>query len=266
MIILSIRSLTAFGQTLPVEFFKGLDLLNTDQKKAKQEFLTALRLDTLFHGTYHFLGVIYLEENKTDSAICCFKKSIQLNKDNNRHTKEMTYVRLIDTYLYQHDFDNSFSTAWEAYKQYPDNNSISQGLKDVCLWSFYTKYNNLDLSYLSSTLKDEYIVNSIPEEYLILRRIRINDQYLIFDSQSLVTKKKVNYDVLSCSLPKSHETYDIKFKLNWDLSKDFGGHVVNTVNVYLNTNNPIYERIGAKLVSDSKIDLKNEIESLQDKK
>jgi len=266
IIILSFQSLTILCQTPPEDFFKGLDLLNTDQKKAKQEFLIALRLDTLFHGTYHFLGVIYLDENKIDSAIYCFKKSIQLNTDNNRHTKEMTYVRLIDTYLYQHDFNNSFSIAWEAFKQYSDNNSISQGLKDVCLWSFYSKYNNLDLSYLSSSLKDEYIVNSVPEEYLILRKIRINDQYLVFGSQNLVTKKKVNYDVLSCSLSKSHQTYEIKFKLNWDLSKDFGGHVTHTDDVYSNTNNPIYERIGAKLVSDSKIDLKNEIELLMDKK
>ena len=60
MIILSIRSLTAFGQTLPVEFFKGLDLLNTDQKKAKQEFLTALRLDTLFHAKPRLLLAVPL--------------------------------------------------------------------------------------------------------------------------------------------------------------------------------------------------------------
>ena len=266
LITLLIQSLAVISQTPPKEFFNGLDLLNTDQSKAKQEFLIALKLDTLFHGTYHFLGVIYLNENKNDSAIYCFKNSIQLNKDNNRHTKEMAYVRLIDTYLYQHDFSNSFAIAWEAFKHYPENNLITQGLKDVCLWSFYTKYNNLDLNYLSPTLKDEYIVNSVPEEYLIFRKIRINGQYLNFNSQRLVTKKSTNYDVLSCSLSNSDENYDINFKLNRDLSKDLGGHLASTDAVYSNTKNQIYERIGAKLVSDSKINLKNEIKSLIDKK
>jgi tetratricopeptide (TPR) repeat protein len=265
IIILSSQSLSVSGQTPSEEFFRGLDLLNTDQNRAKQEFLIALDLDTLFHGTYHFLGVIYLNENNFDSAIYCFNKSIQLNKENIRHTKEMTYVRLIDTYLYQHDFNNSFSVACEAFKKYPENNAIAQGLKDVCLWSFYTKFNNLDVSYLSKLIRDDYVVNSIPEEYLIIRRIRIDNQYLQVVSQSLITKKKTNYDVLKCSLSESNKTYNVKFKLNWDLNKDFGGKVANTDIVYSNANNPVYERIGAKIVSDPKIDLKKEIDLLADK-
>lgn len=50
------------------------------------------------------------------------------------------------------------------------------------------------------------------------------------------------------------------------ITKNFGGHVANTDVVYSNSNNPIYERIGVKLVSDSKIDLKKEIETFTDKK
>ena len=58
-----------FSQTPPEEFFKGLDLLNVDIKQAKKEFLIARDKDTLFHGTYHFLGVVYLDENQLDSAV-----------------------------------------------------------------------------------------------------------------------------------------------------------------------------------------------------
>jgi tetratricopeptide (TPR) repeat protein len=259
-----VSPLAAFGQIPPDEFFKGLDLLNTNNSEAKKEFLAALDKDSLFSGTYHFLGVIYLSENKIDSAIFCFKKSIVLNKDNINHTKEMTYVRLMDTYLYQHDFANSFSYAWEAYMLYPDNHIISQNLKDVCLWSFYIKYNHLDSSYLSPELKEKYIVNSIPEEYLIMRKVRINDQYLVFISQSLVEKKGISYDILSCSLSKSHEKVDLKFQLNWDLNKDTGGNVADAERVYENSANPLYERLGAKLTDEPTIDLKKAVEKLQE--
>jgi len=263
IVLFMISVVSVFSQTPPEEFFKGLDLLNIDKKQAKKEFLIARDKDTLFHGTYHFLGVIYLDENKVDSAIFCFKKSVALNIENVNHTREMAYVRLIDTYLYEHDFFNSFSEAWEAYQLYPDNNAITQGLKDICLWSFYIKHNGLDSTYLSSELKDEYIVNSVPEEYLILRKIKINDEYLVFNGQSLIKKKGNNYDILSCVLSKSKEKIDVKFKLNWNPNKDFGGNLVNTNIVYNNLEIPIYERIGARLVEDSKIDLKQEIENLK---
>jgi tetratricopeptide (TPR) repeat protein len=260
--LILIQSLTVFSQVPPEEFFKGLDLLNINKKEAKKEFLIAYKKDSLFHGTYHFLGVIYLADNQTDSAIYCFKKSIDLNKENINHTREMAYVRLLDTYLYQHDFNNSFSIAWEAYTQYPDNTSIKLGLNDVCLWSFYINHNSLDPSYLSQELKEEYVVNSVDEEYLIIRWVKINDQYLGVNSQSLIKKKRTSYDILKCTLSDSNETVDVKFKLNWDLDKYYGGRVTNTNEVYSNLDNPIYERIGALLVSDSKIDLDMEIKKL----
>lgn len=162
-------------------------------------------------------------------------------------------------------FQNSFHTAWEAYLQYPDNQTIELELKDVCLWAFYIGHNNLDSSYLTTGVKDEYIVNSVPEEYLIMRRIRINDQYLVFNSQKLISKKRSNYDIINCSIQGSEDSIDLKFKLNWDLSKSFGGITPNTDEIYSNKNIPIFERIGALLVSDSKIDLAKEIEILIDK-
>jgi tetratricopeptide (TPR) repeat protein len=262
LLVIVIQSLTVYSQVPPEEFFKGLDLLSINKQEAKKEFLIAHKKDSLFHGTYHFLGVIYLAEKQPDSAIYCFKKSIALNKENINHTKEMAYVRLIDTYLYQRDFNNSFSIAWDAYLQYPDNNAIKLGLQDACLWSFYINHNNLDPSYLSPDLKDEYLVNSVDEEYLIIRWTRINDQYLSVSKQSLINKKKVSYDILKCSLSDSNESVEVKFKLNWDLNKYFGGKVVNANDVYSDSGNPIYERIGALLASDPKIDLNNEINKL----
>lgn len=250
------------SQTPPEEFFKGLDLLSTNLNQAKKEFKIAYQKDSLFHGSSHFLGVIFLREDKPDSAIDFFRKSIRLNVGNLSHTKEMTYVRLIDTYLNQIDFKSAFSTAWQAYLVYPENSVIVQDLRDVCLWAFYINYNELDSSYLTSQLKQEYIVNSVPEEYLIIRRIRINDNSISFNSQRVQRIKKENYDIINCSYSENENPIDIKFKINWDMNKYFGGKVADTKSIYEDTTHPIYERIGALLVSDSKINLKEEINKL----
>jgi tetratricopeptide (TPR) repeat protein len=255
-------SVTTLCQTPPDEFFKGLDLLEINQKQAKKEFLLAVKKDSLFYGSYHFLGVIYLNDNQLDSAINSFKKSIDLNTNNGNHTREMAFIRLIDTYLIQQNFVNAFNSAWEAYIQYTDNKIVERYLKDVCLWSFYINHANLDPSYLLKDLKEEYIVNSVDEEYLILRRIQINGQNLIPSGQRLIQKKKTSYDVISCQISESGETIDVPFKLNWDLGKYFGGTISNTKSVYDNQENPIYERIGALLISDPEQDLKQAIEEI----
>jgi len=255
-------SITTLCQTPPEEFFKGLDLLEVNQTQAKREFLLAVKKDSLFHGSYHFLGVIYLNDNKLDSAIYNFKKSIDLNRNNGNHTREMAFVRLIDTYLIQLDFVNAFNSAWDAYIQYTDNKTIERYLKDVCLWSFYITHANLDPSYLSKDIKEEYIVNSVDEEYLIIRRLQINGQYLTPSGQRLVQKKKASYDIISCHVPDSGETIDVSFKLNWDMRKYFGGTITNTKSVYDNQENPIYERMGALLINDPKQELKKAIEEI----
>ena len=252
-----------YGTNPPEEFFTGLDLLAKNSAKAKNNFQIAAIKDSSFHGTYHFLGVIYIAEIKYDSAVSNFKKSIYLNKTNTNHTREMAYSRLIDVYLYQHDFDNSFSTAWEAFQQYPESKTIKNKLMDVCQWSFYVKHNGLSATYMSKDLIDEYTVRSVPEEYLIIRRKLVDGNPLYVESQSVTNKNNVYYDILTCAQNNSNKKIIVKFKLDWDFNNDFGGRHANTSEVYSNSNNPVYERIGALLVSDSMIDLKSEIEKLK---
>lgn len=261
-VIVLLIPITSFCQTPPEEFFKGLDLFEVSPSKAKAEFQQAVKKDSLFHGSYHFLGVIYLNENQLDSAIYNFRKAVSLNKQNANHTREMAYVRLIDTYMLQADLSNAFNAAWEAYLYYPDNKVIERYVKDVCLWSFYLSHTSLDPSYLQKELQEQYIVNSVDQEYLIIRRIEINGQRLVPAGQRLVQKKKTSYDIISCQLSDSDKTTDVVFKLNWDLRKDFGGSIPNTTSVYENLENPIYERIGALLVSDPKQDIKKAVEEI----
>jgi tetratricopeptide (TPR) repeat protein len=250
------------SQTPPEEFFRGLDLMNTDIKQAKKELTVALQKDSLFHGTYHFLGVICIRQEKYDSAIYYFRKSIVLNTANDRHTREMAYDRLIHAYLYRIDFKDAFDVAWEAFQKYPENKVISRDIRDVCLWAYHVRHNGLDSSFLSPEMKKEYIVNSVDQEYLIVRMIRIDDNALTVQSQSLRKIKKNNYDILTCAYQQNTKTIDVTFQINWDMDKYFGGKDGDTEGVYSNIGNPVFDRIGALQITDPDINLKEEIEKI----
>jgi hypothetical protein len=160
----------------PAEFYNGIDLMKTDLQLAKKDFMLAIQKDSSFNVSFHFLGVIYLSEQKPDSAIWCFVKSIALNKGNVNHSQEFTYTRLINTYAAKLDFANAFAAGYDAYKLYPDNKAIELALKDACIWAFYIKHAELNPSYILPDMKAEYLVNSVDEEYLILRKVRVNDE------------------------------------------------------------------------------------------
>jgi hypothetical protein len=261
-IAMLVSGITAFCQAPPKEFFDGLDNININQAEAKKDFSIAVTKAPQFHGSYHFLGVICLNEKKPDSAIWYFTKSIALNEGNINHTKEMTYVRLISTYTEQQDFADSFKTGLDAYHAYPDSRGISSALKDACLWSYYIKHNELDPSYLSADIKPEYVVNNIDEEYLIVRNLRVDDDYLSVNSQALVNKKNASYDVLKCIVSRSKKEVEVDFKINWDMGKYFGGKPGPTQEVISDNKAPAYERVGAALVSSLNPDLKTAIETV----
>jgi len=262
IICIIIPFITTQAQAPPDEFFKGLDLMSTDIKQAKKEFIIALQKDSLFHGTYHFLGVICLRQERYDSAIYYFRKTITLNTANERHTREMAYDRLIHACLCKIDFKDAFNVASEAFLKYPENEAISRDLRDVCLWAYHIRHNGLDSSCLSPKMKEEYSVNSVDQEYLIVRMIRIDDNALSIQSQSLRKIKKNNYDVLSCAYLQNTKTVDVNFMINWDMDKYFGGKTGDTDCVYSNIGNPVFDRIGALLITNPDINLKEEIEKI----
>jgi hypothetical protein len=110
--------------------------------------------------------------------------------------------------------------------------------------------------------KKEYIVNSVDQEYLIVRMIRIDDNALSIQTQSLRKIKKDNYDILTCAYLQNTKTVDVNFKINWDMDKYFGGKTVDTDGVYSNIGNPSFDRIGALLITNPDINLKEEIEKI----
>lgn len=252
------------AQSPPEAFFRGIELVTFDRAAAQKQFELAQEQDSLFPGTYHFLGVIAEENDDIAKARAYYEKSMFLNLENNNRTREMTFVRLIDTYLQETNFDKAFDLAWLAHKQYPHNNVILHALQDITLWSFYIQHNDLNPNYLSPDLQKEYTVNSVAEEYLILRNIYIDGNYLLFDSQKVVKRGRKFYDIVSCRFSETNEVVEVKFKLNWDLNKFGNGRVVDPVEVYNNDAFPIHERIGALLVSNDDINIGNEIKKLFD--
>jgi hypothetical protein len=264
-LLLLVQSLYAFCQRPPEEFFSGLNVINTNPTEAKQDFLISIQKAPDFHGSYHFLGVIYLDENKLDSAVWEFKKSIELNTANVNHTREMSYVRLINTYLLQRDFQHAFAIGCEAFQLYPDNQNVARSLGNACKWSFYIKYDHLDPTYLSPDIKPEYVVNSIPEEYLILPGLKVNGSNLQMMSQSLVTKKDGNFDVFDCRISDTTKKIKVIFRINWDMNKYFGGITPPTQPVIDDANSPVYEKAGAMLVADRNTDLKAVLNKLTQK-
>jgi tetratricopeptide (TPR) repeat protein len=248
---------------MPVpEFFEGLKLTPTNKTEAKKSFLAALKKDPQFHGTYHFLGAIYMAANNLDSARWYLDKAIALNPGNVNHTKEMSYLRLINNYTYQHDFKNGFNTAWECVKLYPDNKQMLLALQDLCLWAFYIKTKHIDPAYLSQAAKPEYLVNNIAQEYMIIRKLRVDDEVLMPGNQSTGMKNGANYDIIVCNSPAVKKTLTLEFKLNWDFMKEFGGKTPPTKSVLADTKSTVYERVGAMFAADDKTDVKAAIEKL----
>lgn len=237
-----------------------MDAIKTNRGKAKLLFQSSVKQQPDFFGNYHFLGNIFSLEKQPDSAIYYYNKSISLNTGNVNHTAEMTYARLINEYVFIKDFQKAFDIGWKAYQAYPESGIILSPFKDACLWSYYLKYDKLDPSYLSTDPKQEYVVNSIPQEYLIVRKIRIDDEPLSVAGQRLQVKGKDAYDVLTCTAGSTKDKKDISFKINWDMNKYFGGKPPESSP---GQSAPIYEKVGKLLADDSKADLKVEIPKLQ---
>lgn len=244
-----------FCQMPPNEFFAGIKLVPTDKVEAKKQFILALNKDPQFYGTYHFLGTIYMAANNLDSAAWYFNKSVSLNTANVNHTKELTYLRLINNYAYQHDFKNGFDKGWAWVKEYPTNANLLAALKDLCLWAFYIKYDRLDAAYLAQEIKPEYLVNSVAQEYLIMRKLRVNDEVPVMKEQVMRSKNGANYDVITSTIPTTKQTVTLNFKLNWDMMKEFGGKMPNAKAVIDDSKSAIYEKIGAMLLADDKTDV-----------
>jgi tetratricopeptide (TPR) repeat protein len=257
-----LSTIKAFSQAPSEEFINGLKQINTDVPAAKLNFLAAVAKTPTFHGSYHFLGVIYLNDHKPDSAIWYLKKAVELNPRNISHTTEFSYSRLIAAYISKQDYENAFAAAWDAYKLFPDSQELQLGLKDATLWAYYTKNNELDPKYSSIDPRDEYVVNNIDEEYLIVRNWRVTDRNLQVAGQSLTNKKGSAYDVLTCSIAGTNDTREIDFKINWDMNKYPGGINGPVTEVSGNKQKSIAERAGAMVVADNKTDLPKAIKKM----
>jgi hypothetical protein len=189
----------------------------------------------------HFLGVTYDIQNDFEKAILYYKESLKYNEKSK--SKLQTNIRLTKAYLRSLDFENAYKWAIIGVKDYPEYKSAKYSFYDVCKWSYYIKYHKLNSNYLTNRfLIDEYIVNSIEEEYLILRNIRSKkDRYPVFKSQ----RTDIKYDYITCSYSREKEKFEIKFKKSWRNNSDF--KKPNADIIFDDENEKDYVRIGAML-------------------
>lgn len=251
-------SIPAFCQRPPDAFFNGLDNITKDPVKAKQLFFTAISEDSVFYGSYNFLGVLYDNEKKYDSAIYFLEKSVHLNNFNINSTKEMSLYRLSRMYLLAGNLDKAYTTAVNGIKEFPNNKQLLFRLKENCLWAYNIKYGGLAKEYLSTDVQKEYSVNSISQEYLIMRNITINSEPLLFSGQSYDSKK--NMDILHCTVESTKEKIELRFKLNWDIYKTLGDNMPDYKVVYDDKSIDKMYRIGAIISEDNKTDILKELE------
>ncbi|MES2827080.1 MAG: hypothetical protein V4687_02955 [Bacteroidota bacterium] len=244
---------TGFAQ-VPEEFFKGAKLITTDRVMAKKYLLLSVVKGPQFSEAYHLLGLLYSSDLQMDSAIYYFEKSVKLNNTNIAKTKEMSYIRLMDAYTFKRNFKDAYRTALEGYSLYPNNTILRTTFADVCLWAYYIKHTKLDASYLSPVPRDMYEVTSVNQEYLINRKLMIQGNSIRFKRVGLRTLDKDQYDVYAYNLTDTDKK-EVLYKLKWDLNTEFGGKSFPTEKVSSNKKLPIYERLGAQLVEDPKLDI-----------
>lgn len=264
-LLLLITAVKAFSQQQEpsIEFRTGLDIFKSDIPAAKASFLLAIKKDSTFHGSYHFLGVLYIAEKKLDSAIWCFKKAIAFNKPGVNIPKSASYSRLMGVYELKLDFANAYAIGLNAMKEFPDKRYLMVATRDACLWAYFINHNHLDPTYMWPDMKDEYIVKSIDEEYLIFRKIEVDGFDIQMQGQSLVYKDKHPYDVFNCILEQNKKPLKVYFKIDWDMAKFFGGDSGPAAQVAADIKVPVYERVGAFLVDDPKKDLADAIKKSQ---
>ncbi len=253
-------SLQTFSQRPPEAFFQGLDSIFVNPAKSKELFFQAVREDSTFHGSYNFLGILYDYDNNYDSAISFLQTAIRLNTNNANHTKEASIERLCKVYMHHADFERGYNTALNGLKEFPDNIYLQNTLKDICLWAYHTKYGGLSLTYLQPEPLPVYAVNSVNQEYLVMRSVTVDHHALQFLGQSYISSN--NTDVLKCLVTGTKDTINLVFKLGWDISNMFGDNMPDYKIVYEDKSLAIWYRAGAILSNNPKTDLLEEIEKL----
>ena len=149
-----ISHISSYGQKLD----QGLRFTELNQiKHAKSFFLNTIRQNPANSESWRYLGDIYYNNNKSDSAEICYNKGIEVNKED-----AYNYIGLAKIQLKKGDQTNSKATFDKALK-------MMKNTKDAYFYIYvadaYLANNNFDeaLNYLD---KAKNINKSLPEIYL----------------------------------------------------------------------------------------------------
>jgi len=256
--ILFLATLSSFAQDqYSEEYTNALTLIkNKDFEKAKTTFR---KLNSKYPNktdVLHWVGVMNDMETSLDSAIYYYQKSLEFNVIGK--SSMFTQLRLTRALLRSLNFEKAFEQAIVGIKNYPNDLVVIKEFKDVCKWAYYIKHHELNPNYLTNRfLQDEYTVNSIPEEYVIISNIRSRSDGLVeFSGQSTDLK----YDYIKCNYRRDTSKFEVKFKKKWrekDKTNINNKYDLLPAEIFENTNEKPYIRLGAFLcsgTSDEQID------------
>lgn len=221
---------------------KAKTLCNNSQYKEAKPFLETVYKEMPRPLCCYWLGLAYDLEGDYNNAVKYYDESIK----NSRKPQLAAWDNMLRAHLRQLDFETAYKKAWEAMQTYPGNKVFIEEFKEICKWAYFIKHTGFDESYLSSTqLHKEYKINTITEQYLIVKNVRNeNGKHLHIGNRQY----KGNYELWKGMYNGSKESIDIKFHLNdHDLDRQLAKQHEAAKAVYNDKSEAIHIRLGALL-------------------
>jgi tetratricopeptide (TPR) repeat protein len=211
--------------SVAIQNFKEYDRLVP--KKANAQFFIAKSYDLLY---------------QLDSAIFFYDKTLLYHKS--IHPNKVAIQKLSRAYLRQKDFMNAYQTAKKSILEIETDPVLDLEFQDICLWSYLTKNRNLDINYLTKPSKQiSYIVKTITEQKVIARNL-ISEQGVSFTPN---TRRNVGFaERWYGYFDNPEEVISIHFVfINKEFMTEVEAQDQNAMEVFKNTSNPMFERLGA---------------------
>lgn len=243
ILCLSCIALQSYAQD-PIKeaWYKAKDLCNEGEYNEAKPYLLQVYKEMPRPLCCFFLAVTYDINNEIDSALYYYEKSIK----NSRKPQLASVDNIIRLYLRQGKLDKAYELALDAIKKYPNNEVLIDEFKQVCKWSYFTKHEKLPIEYLTnSTVQESYKVNTITEQYLIIKNLRDekNKQFHVGNRGY-----KGTFEIWKGKFPSSEKTIDIKFELNdHNLDRGLEAQTQEAKIAYNDDTESLAVRIGALL-------------------
>lgn len=224
MVLILLVSLHSPGLSKELKTFeeylnKGMELYKKGRyKEALIEFNTVKKLEPMFSGAYHWSGVIYSDTSDYRKALEEFKKAIKLGSVTD--AVKYSHTRLGFVYKRSGELEKAIVEYKNALEVDPLYANAELDLYYACQWKYARKYTSLNEKYLTNEkIEKEYVVEEVPQEYLILHEKRHYDggRYRL-KLQTLENKDDKPYDKLitTCTKCNTEQIFWFNIEKLWE--------------------------------------------------